>query len=40
MYIVFRLVRKGLYRRILITNDVFYANEVVINSDNCHLEVR
>lgn len=40
MYYVYQLVRKGLYRRILTTNDVFYANEVAINSDNAHIEVR
>ena len=40
MYIVYRKIAPGHFRRILVTDDIFYANEVAINTSDAHLEIR
>jgi hypothetical protein len=40
MYTVYRKISNGHYRRILITSDVFYANDVAINTTDAHIEYR
>lgn len=40
MYSVYVKIRNGYFRRILITNDVFYANDVAINTKDAHIETR
>lgn len=38
MYAVYRKISNGYYRRLFVTDDVFYANEYATHSDNCHVE--